>query len=127
TPVATQLSVDYLQTQDFAMRPKQWLNLMSRNQGTVSVAPPFGYDLCVRRCSPAEVQSLDLSHWRVAGVGAEPIAMSILNRFAEHFAPAGFNAGAFMPCYGLAENTLAVSFAAPDVGCQADRVDRDIL
>ncbi|MBD1552065.1 fatty acyl-AMP ligase [Pseudomonas typographi] len=127
TPVATQLSVDYLQTQDFAMRPKQWLNLMSRNQGTVSVAPPFGYDLCVRRCSPAEVESLDLSRWRVAGVGAEPIAIATLNRFAEHFAPAGFKASAFMPCYGLAENTLAVSFAAPDAGGQTDRVDRDIL
>lgn len=127
TPVATQLSVDYLQTQDFAMRPKQWLNLMSRNRGTVSVAPPFGYDLCVRRCSPSEVESLDLSRWRVAGVGAEPIAMATLNRFAEHFAPAGFKASAFMPCYGLAENTLAVSFAAPDSGGQTDRVDRDIL
>jgi fatty-acyl-CoA synthase len=127
TPVATQLSVDYLQTQDFAMRPKQWLNLMSRNRGTVSVAPPFGYDLCVRRCSPTEVESLDLSRWRVAGVGAEPIAMATLNRFAEHFAPAGFKASAFMPCYGLAENTLAVSFAAPDSGGQTDRVDRDIL
>lgn len=127
TPVATQLSVDYLQTQDFAMRPKQWLNLMSRNRGTVSVAPPFGYDLCVRRCSPTEVQGLDLSRWRVAGVGAEPIAMATLNRFAEHFAPAGFKASAFMPCYGLAENTLAVSFAAPDSGGQTDRVDRDIL
>ncbi|WP_225776319.1 fatty acyl-AMP ligase [Pseudomonas sp. Marseille-Q5115] len=127
TPVATQLSVDYLQTQDFAMRPKQWLNLMSRNWGTVSVAPPFGYDLCVRRCSSTEVQNLDLSHWRVAGVGAEPIAMTTLDRFAEHFAPAGFKASAFMPCYGLAENTLAVSFAAPDLGGQTDRVDRDIL
>jgi len=127
TPVATQLSVDYLQTQDFAMRPKQWLNLMSRNRGTVSVAPPFGYDLCVRRCSPTEVESLDLSRWRVAGVGAEPIAMATLNRFAEHFAPAGFKASAFMPCYGLAENTLAVSFAPPDSGGQTDRVDRDIL
>jgi fatty-acyl-CoA synthase len=127
TPVATQLSVDYLQTQDFAMRPKQWLNLMSRNRGTVSVAPPFGYDLCVRRCSPTEVQSLDLSRWRVAGVGAEPISMATLNRFAEHFAPAGFNANAFMPCYGLAENTLAVSFAPAGAGGQTDQVDRDVL
>jgi fatty-acyl-CoA synthase len=127
TPVATQLSVDFLRTQDFAMRPKQWLNLMSRNRGTVSVAPPFGYDLCVRRCSASELESLDLSRWRVAGVGAEPIAITTLNRFAEHFAPAGFNARAFMPCYGLAENTLAVSFAPPDAGGQVDRVDRDIL
>lgn len=127
TPVATQLSVDYLQTQDFAMRPKQWLNLMSRNKGTVSVAPPFGYDLCVRRCSTTEVESLDLSSWRVAGVGAEPIQMATLDRFAKHFAPAGFKPLAFMPCYGLAENTLAVSFAQPDAGGTVDAVDRDIL
>lgn len=126
-PMATQISVDYLRTQDFAMRPKQWLNLLSRNRGTVSVAPPFGFDLCVRRCSAAEVESLDLSNWRVAGVGAEPISIATLDRFAEHFAAAGFKAGAFMPCYGLAENTLAVSFARPDTGAQVDRIDRDIL
>jgi fatty-acyl-CoA synthase len=127
TPMATQLSVDYLRTQDFAMRPKQWLSLMSRNKGTVSVAPPFGFDLCVRRCSTADVESLDLSSWRVAGVGAEPISIATLDRFAEHFAPAGFKADAFMPCYGLAENTLAVSFARPDSGAQVDRIDRDTL
>lgn len=127
TPIATQLSVDYLRTQDFAMRPRQWLNLMSRNRGTVSVAPPFGYDLCVRRCSESEVANLDLSQWRVAGVGAEPIGIATLNRFAKHFAGAGFNSNAFMPCYGLAENTLAVSFAPHGVGGQVDCIDRDAL
>jgi fatty-acyl-CoA synthase len=127
TPVATQLSVDYLRTQDFATRPRQWLNLMSRNRGTVSVAPPFGYDLCVRRCSENEVASLDLSRWRVAGVGAEPIAIATLNRFTAHFAGAGFNPDAFLPCYGLAENTLAVSFAPQGTGAQVDSVDRNAL
>jgi fatty-acyl-CoA synthase len=127
TPVATQLSVDYLRTQDFAMRPRQWLNLMSRNRGTVSVAPPFGYDLCVRRCSESDTASLDLSRWRVAGVGAEPIGIATLNRFAEHFAGTGFNPNAFLPCYGLAENTLAVSFAPHGVGGQVDCVDREAL
>lgn len=127
TPMATQLSVDYLRTQDFAMRPKQWLNLLSRNRGTVSVAPPFGFDLCVRRCSAADAQALDLSSWRVAGVGAEPISIATLDRFAEHFAVSGFKSKAFMPCYGLAENTLAVSFVAADAGAQVDRVDRAIL
>jgi fatty-acyl-CoA synthase len=127
TPVATQLSVDYLRTQDFAMRPRQWLNLLSRNRGSVSVAPPFGYDLCARRCSESDIAGLDLSRWRVAGVGAEPISISTLERFSEHFAAAGFNANAFLPCYGLAESTLAVSFAPHDVGGQVDRVDRDVL
>ncbi len=127
TPMATQLSVDYLRTQDFAMRPRQWLNLMSRNRGSVSVAPPFGYDLCVRRCSQSDVADLDLSRWRVAGVGAEPISITTLERFAEHFAAAGFDAKAFLPCYGLAESTLAVSFAPHAVGGQVDTVDRDVL
>ena len=127
SPVATQLSADYLHTQDFAMRPRQWLRLMSRNRGTVSVAPPFAYDLCVRRCSESEIASLDLSRWCVAGVGAESIGIATLNRFAEHFAGAGFNFNAFLPCYGLAENTLAVSFAPHGVGGQVDCVDRDVL
>lgn len=72
TPVATQLSVDYLRTQDFAMRPLQWLKLISKNRGTVSVAPPFGYELCQRRVNEKDLAELDLSCWRVAGIGAEP-------------------------------------------------------
>ncbi|WP_338785232.1 AMP-binding protein [Escherichia coli] len=73
-PVATQLSVDYLRTQDFAMRPLQWLKLISKNRGTVSVAPPFGYELCQRRVNEKDLAELDLSCWRVAGIGAEPIS-----------------------------------------------------
>ena len=106
TPVATQLSVDYLRTQDFAMRPLQWLKLIDKNRGTVTVAPPFGYDLSLRRSSEKETAGLDLSCLRVAGVGAEPIPVELLNQFSEHFSAIGFNRNAFMPCYGLAENTL---------------------
>lgn len=127
TPLATQLSVDYLRTQDFAMRPLQWLKLISRNRGTVSVAPPFGYNLCLRRCSDADLAELDLKSWRVAGVGAEPIPVKTLNDFAERFGAANFDANAFMPCYGLAEHTLAVSFAAQAGGAQVDVVDRQVL
>ncbi|MEY8713109.1 fatty acyl-AMP ligase [Mangrovibacter phragmitis] len=127
TPVATQLSVDYLRTQDFAMRPLQWLKLISKNHGTVSVAPPFGYDLSLRRASEKELAELDLSSWRVAGVGAEPIPAELLSQFGEHFRQVNFNKDAFMPCYGLAENTLAVSFSEADSGAQVNEVDRDIL
>lgn len=105
TPVATQLSVDYLRTQDFAMRPMQWLKLIAKNRGTVSVAPPFGYDLCLRRSNAKELADLDLSSWRVAGVGAEPIPAELLGQFGEHFSSINFDSKAFMPCYGLAENT----------------------
>lgn len=127
TPVATQLSVDYLRTQDFAMRPMQWLKLISKNRGTVSVAPPFGYDLCLRRSNEKELAGLDLSSWRVAGMGAEPIPAELLNQFSEHFSKINFDSKAFMPCYGLAENTLAVSFFDDASSSPVDLVDRDIL
>ncbi len=127
TPVATALSVDYLRTQDFAMRPLQWLKLIGKNKGTVSVAPPFGYDLCLRRSSEKELAGLDLSSWRVAGIGAEPIPAELFNQFSDNFRHINFDANAFMPCYGLAENTLAVSFSEAASGLQTNDVDRDIL
>jgi fatty-acyl-CoA synthase len=127
TPVATQLSVDYLRTQDFAMRPLQWLKLIDKNRGTVTVAPPFGYDLCLRRSNMNELAGLDLSSWRVAGVGAEPIPAELLKQFGEHFSDLNFDPDAFMPCYGLAENTLAVSFSEENAGAQIHEIDREVL
>ncbi|QQE88780.1 fatty acyl-AMP ligase [Azotobacter chroococcum] len=127
SPMASQLSVDYLRTQDFAMRPRQWLQLISQNRGTVTSAPPFGYDLCSRRTREGEAARFDLSSWRVAGTGAEPIRAEVLQRFAEQFAPAGFDPKAFVPGYGLAECTLSVSFARRGVGLQVDRVERRAL
>ncbi len=127
TPMVTQISVDYLRTQDFAMRPMQWLKLITKNRGTVSVAPPFGYDICLRRSNDKELAELDLSSWRVAGVGAEQIQADLLNQFSAHFSKVHFDSNAFMPCYGLAENTLAVSFSDAASGSQINEVDRDIL
>ena len=72
-PLASQLSVDYLSTRDFAMRPRVWLKLMTENRATLSFSPPFGYELCVRRLRKEELDKFDLSAWRVAGVGAETI------------------------------------------------------
>jgi fatty-acyl-CoA synthase len=126
-PMAAQLTVDYLHTRDFATRPGQWLKLISQNRVTVSVAPPFGYDLCTRRVRDLEKTPLDLSCWRVAGIGAEPIRASVLSRFADCFLDTGFDPAAFTPCYGLAESTLAVSFARRGVGVQVDHVARSVL
>lgn len=109
------------------MRPMQWLKLIGKNRCSVSVAPPFGYDLCLRRSSDKELASIDLSSWRVAGVGAEPIPALLLDQFAQHFSKVNFDRRAFMPCYGLAETTLAVSFSPADGGTQVDEVDRGIL
>ncbi len=125
--VATQRSVDYLPTRDFAMRPRLWLKLMSLNRCTVSFSPPFGYTLCARRLRSADTESLDLSAWRVAGVGAEMIHPETLHEFAKVLASAGFNERAFLPCYGMAECSLAVSFAPLEGGAGSDVVDVDRL
>ncbi len=124
-PVAAQTSVDYLDTREFAMRPRQWLNLMTLTKATISFSPPFGYELCTRRLRPGEAAKYDLSNWRVAGVGAEMIRSETLVRFAEALAPAGFNDKAFLACYGMAECSLAVSFAPLFQGHTTDCVDGD--
>ncbi len=126
-PVAAQISVDYLDTRDFAMRPRQWLNLMTQTRATVSFGPPFGYDLCARRLGPGEAEKYDLRHWRVAGVGAEMIRPETLDYFAKTLAPAGFDARAFLACYGMAECTLGISFSPLDSGHNTALVDTDEL
>ncbi len=126
-PVVSQLSVDYLGTRDFAMRPRLWLNLMSENRATISFSPPFGYALCARRLHSSDVDKLDLSSWRVAGVGAEMIRPTWLNRFAKALAPAGFSTSSFLPCYGMAECSLAVSFAPLGQGLEVDYLDSETL
>lgn len=126
-PVASQLSVDYMSTREFAMRPRQWLRLMSDNQATISFSPPFGYELCARRLREGEAESLDLRRWRVAGVGAETIRPEPLHHFASVLAPSGFSEKAFLACYGMAECSLAVSFTPLDRGLHVDRVDSERL
>lgn len=110
SPMVAQLSVDFLSTLDFAIRPMQWLRLISQNRCTIAFGQPFGYKLCSMRARSADIEKLDLSCWRAAGVGAELIRADILRIFSDKFEPCGFNANAFLPCYGLAEATLAVSF-----------------
>jgi len=126
-PLACQISVDYLSTRDFAMRPRLWLKLMSENRATISFSPPFGYDLTARRLRNDEVGSYDLSAWRVAGVGAEMIRTETLEFFAEQLKPSGFDARTFLPCYGMAECSLAVCFGQLGKGMQTDQVDANQL
>ncbi len=122
-PLASQLSVDYLDTRDFAMRPRQWLALMSQNKATISFGPPFGYELCARRLRPGEAEQFDLKAWRVAGVGAEMIRPASLETFSRRLAPSGFDEKAFVACYGMAECSLAVSFAPLNQGISIDVID----
>jgi len=124
-PMASQLSTDYLETRAFAMRPRLWLTLMSRNKSTISFGPPFGYELCSRRLRDKPNSDLDLRSWRVAGVGAEMIRAETLADFAEVMQVYGFAEKAFVPCYGMAECSLAVSFAALGGGFKTDAIDAD--
>jgi acyl-CoA synthetase (AMP-forming)/AMP-acid ligase II len=122
-----QVSGTYLAPLDFVRRPTSWLELMSEAGGTVSFAPNFAYSLVARRATDEEIATWDLSGWRVAGCGAEPIHADSLRLFAERFAPAGFSSSAFMPCYGLAEATLAVCLTPRGRGLRGERVASDPL
>lgn len=122
-----QMSTDYIATEDFARRPLQWLNLMSRNRGTISYSPTFGYEICARRINKDMLASLDLSCWRVAGIGGDMIRPDVMDKFTAALAPAGFSEKAFVASYGLAECTLAVSFAKLNTGIEVDLVDERVL
>ncbi len=93
----------------FLQRPSRWLQAISDARATISGGPNFAYDLCARKITPEQRDTLDLSRWTVAFNGAEPVRAETLDRFAETFAPCGFRRDAFLPCYGLAESTLLVS------------------
>jgi fatty-acyl-CoA synthase len=130
SPVANQVSADYLKTEDFARRPLAWLDLISRNEGTtLSYSPTFGYDICARRISSQTKASerFDLSRWRVAGNGADMIRPDVMQAFVDAFAEAGFKASSFLPSYGLAEATLAVSIMPPGEGIRVELVEETEL
>ena len=130
SPVANQVSTDYLKTEDFARRPLAWLDLISRNEGTtLSYSPTFGYDICSRRVSSQTHVSerFDLSRWRVAGNGADMIRPDVMQAFVDVFADAGFKASSFLPSYGLAEATLAVSIMPPGEGIVVELVEENLL
>jgi acyl-CoA synthetase (AMP-forming)/AMP-acid ligase II len=93
----------------FLQRPFNWLQAISRYKATTSGGPDFAYDLCLRRISPEQRATLDLTSWEVAFDGAEPIRAATLERFAAAFESCGFRREAFYPCYGLAEATLIVA------------------
>ena len=90
----------------FLQRPLRWLEAIDEYQASISGAPNFAYEYCVRRTTAEARAELNLSHWRLAFCGAEPIRAETLEHFTEAFGPVGFRSEAFYPCYGLAETTL---------------------
>lgn len=128
--IANQISADYLKTEDFARRPLAWLDMVSRNPGTTcSYSPTFGYDICARRISSQSnvAERFDLSRWRIAGNGADMIRPDVMQSFVNAFADAGFKASAFLPSYGLAEATLAVTLMPPGEGIRVELVEEERL
>jgi amino acid adenylation domain-containing protein len=118
-PLYTAMPLVLTSPEYFLERPSRWLELMTRFRATGSAGPDFAYQLCVDRIKPAQVAQLDLSHWRVALTGAEPIRAETIARFCEKFAPAGFDRRAMLACYGLAESTLLVTARRPGDGTSA--------
>ena len=123
-PMMAQLSVDYIDSHSFARRPSTWLKLISENKATHSYSPSFGYEISAKRWRGGD---LDLSSWRVAGIGGDMVREEALTMFADVFAEHGFCETAFVPSYGLAEATVAVSFSPLNTGFQVDVINSDIM
>jgi len=108
----------------FLTRPVRWLRAMSTHRGTLSPAPNFAYELCTRKIDDRDLQGIDLSSWRVALNGAEPVRAETLQRFADRFDKYGFHASALLPVYGLAEASLCVSAPRVGSGCKVAHIER---
>ena len=111
----------------FLGRPLRWLEAISEYGGTISGGPDFAYRLCSERVSESALERLDLSRWRVAYSGSEPIRLDTLERFAEKFAACGFTPNNFFASYGLAEATLFVAGGTRGRGIPALRLDEQAL
>lgn len=127
TPITDSVPVVLLSPFVFLKRPVEWLRRMSRHRATLSFAPNFGYGLAASRVRERDLETLDLSSWRGAGCGAEPIQIATLERFHRRFKPVGFDHKAFILAYGMAENTLAVSFSPLWTAPRFERVRFDAL
>jgi fatty-acyl-CoA synthase len=110
-------------TEAFGRRPNVWLETMSETKATLTFAPNFAYGLVTKRARDKDLERLDLSRVRIAGCGAEPINPKVIREFCERFAPCGFRREAFLPAYGMAEATLAVTFHPRDTPFVTDRVE----
>ncbi|MCW8096121.1 type I polyketide synthase [Streptomyces tauricus] len=109
TPLYGGFPAHLMSAMSFVRQPLLWLETLSRTRASTSVAPNFGFEHCVRRITDEQRDGLDLSHWRLALNGAEPVRADTLDQFTERFAACGFERRALLPCYGLAEATLMVT------------------
>jgi acyl carrier protein len=109
----------------FLSRPGAWLRAIHRHRGTISGGPNFSYELCIRRIEEEEMQGIDLSSWRFAFNGAEPVSPDTIVSFENKFSRWGFRKNAISPCYGLAECSVGLAFTTPGEPWRVDTLDRD--
>jgi 1-acyl-sn-glycerol-3-phosphate acyltransferase len=109
----------------FLARPGSWLRAISEQRATISAAPNFAYELCLSKITDDELPGLDLSSWRLAVNGAEPVSPETVRRFSERFAPCGFRHQAMTPVYGLAESAVGLTFPPPGRGPRIDAIERE--
>jgi 1-acyl-sn-glycerol-3-phosphate acyltransferase len=109
----------------FLARPQRWLKAIHRFRGTMSAAPNFAYELCARRVEDKDIRGLDLSSWRIAVNGAEPVSPDTLERFCARFAPYGFKRTTMLPAYGLAECSVGLTFTPTEEGPIVESIARD--
>lgn len=123
-PLATRIPLVSLSPLSFLANPARWLQAISRHRGTLSPAPNFAYELCVRKIADEALPGLDLRCWRAALNGAEPVRSETIERFTEKFARCGFRREALLPVYGLAEASLGLAAPAMGAGARVDRIER---
>jgi fatty-acyl-CoA synthase len=121
-PLFAQVEVMFLPTASFVRRPSLWLDAIHRFRGTITFAPNFAYALATRSVQDRQTTAWDLSCLRVLGCGAEPIQASVLSGFVERFAPQGLSSSSLLPCYGMAEATLAITFHELGEPIRVDRI-----
>jgi acyl carrier protein len=109
----------------FLARPERWLWAIHHYGGTLSASPNFGYEYCIRRLNDEDLTGLDLSSWRAAFNGAEPVSPETLSNFSQRFKAWGFSNEAMMPVYGLAESSVGLAFPPLDRGPVIDRIERN--
>lgn len=126
-PLSDGIPAVLLPTLRVVQKPVRWLRAVSTWRGTVSTGPTFLYEACVSRVAPADRQGLDLSSWRVACCGAEPVDPAVMDAFVAAYAPHGLSAGTPYPCYGLAEATLFVTGNRGGSGVRTLVFDREAL
>ncbi|MEE2732357.1 MAG: AMP-binding protein [Pseudomonadota bacterium] len=124
TPIFAGAQVTLMAPMTFLRRPDVWLKSLSLQRAHISGGPNFAYDYCLQKVTDSQMQGLDLSRWKVAYNGAEPVQADVIQRFSARFASSGFDRKAFFPCYGLAEASLFVSGALGGRGARTLAADQ---